>query len=92
MVVALTLAAVMGVFLPLKARGQQPPTPGNGPNCSPIEGIKSDAVITRLFNDGDGDVWMVIRYASTGTLHVGFLSRATNKFCIAGQGQTNRES
>jgi hypothetical protein len=66
-------------------------TPEQEAHCISAETIKSDAVISRLFPDADGDWWIVLRYASTGTLHVGLLTRS-GKFCIAGEGRTNRES
>lgn len=95
---ALTMLTIgMALALPscgAPALAQDPPrpVPGEGPNCSPVHELKADALVTRILQDNDGDWWATVRFTSTGRTLIGYLSRATGKFCLTGEGRTQPEA
>lgn len=92
------LAAFLALssFEPALAQQRPPPpsqpTPGDGPNCKPFGELKADAIVSRIMVDGDGDWWLHIRFSGSGVMWMGYLSRATGKFCVLGEGRTNPEA
>lgn len=77
---------------PAQQRPGQPPPPGETPNCQPVGELRADAQVTRLMQDNDGDWWAMVRFTSTGRLLIGFVSRASGKFCVTGEGKTSPEA
>lgn len=88
-----TMGVLLSTCTATPSFAQAPPRPpGEGPNCSPVHELRADAVVTRIMQDNDGDWWATVRFTSTGRTLIGYLSRATGKFCLAGEGRTQPEA
>jgi hypothetical protein len=60
--------------------------------CVPMSELRPDAVITPVMPDEDGDLWVSVRFRSTGRMLLGFLSHEKGGLCIVREGHTTPES
>jgi hypothetical protein len=80
-----TAAIVLGLTLLASSASAQV-------QCVPMSELRPDAVITPVMPDEDGDLWVSVRFRSTGRMLLGFLSHEKGGLCIVREGHTTPES
>jgi hypothetical protein len=83
------VAFIILVMYDLPAHAQRPTIQLE---CMDANDVAINIVRKDLFKDAEGNFWVTLRNIGTGDVLVGFFNTPHMKFCVVGQGKTNRES